>query len=58
MPRYTTKPRSYWSDALDCEINYPSHITVIEQGEAFEETGLVDIKGDDICRVKDRIGFT
>lgn len=47
----------YWSDELECEINYPSGITVIEVGETQEPTGLVDEHGHDICRVKDPIGF-
>ena len=57
MPRYRTKPKSYWSEDLQEEINYPTDITVIEQGAPVEPTGLVDENGDDICRVKDPIGF-
>jgi hypothetical protein len=47
----------YWSEDLQEEINYPTDITVIEEGEPVEPTGLIDHNGDDICRVKDPIGF-
>lgn len=55
--KYVTKPRAYWSDDLEAEINYPTQITVVEQGEAFEPTGLIDDKGDELFKVKSPIGF-
>lgn len=58
MPRYKSRPKGmYWSEDLQEEINYPTDITVIEEGEPVEPTGLIDHNGDDICRVKDPIGF-
>ena len=53
--RYTT--RSYWCEDLQAEVNPNLTVTVIEVGEDAEPTGLVDVHGRIICRVKDRPGF-
>ena len=57
MRRYTTRPKTYYCEELDEEINYPPTLTVIEVGCEAEPTGLIDEHGQDICRLKTPIGF-
>lgn len=51
------RPRaSYWDDAVEELVLMPESLTVHEPEDA-EWTGLLDQDGNDICRVRDPIGF-
>lgn len=52
------KPKTYWDSDLDDEI-IPMTITVHEEDETHEDTGLLDQHGNPLVRVREKrkIGF-
>lgn len=58
MQRYAVRRAQRGScDDLEIYDAEPKTIEVVDVREDVEPTGLVDQYGNQICRVKDRIGF-
>jgi len=54
MTRYITRPRQYWDAELEEEIVSPVTMTIHEDDNEPQYTGLLDPRGEPLYRVKER----
>ena len=57
--KYTVRPRTYWDSELEEEIVSPVTMTIHEDDETCEETGLLDRHGNPLMRIQEKapLGF-